>query len=95
VDEVGVAEQECNKQLINNTAGAQRRSPERRGRNVRLLIEALLVCFNYRINTYIRHRFHNIAGLVRTKKRNPIRKQHSTKIKNIKNTVISREDDEL
>jgi hypothetical protein len=53
--DVTVAEQECEKQLISNTVGAQRREPERRGRKVRLGIQTPLLCFSYRSNTYISH----------------------------------------
>jgi len=47
--EVGVAEQECEKQLVSYAIGTQRRR-----RNVRLGIEVPLVCFNNRNNANIR-----------------------------------------
>jgi hypothetical protein len=55
--DVGVAEQECEKQLISNIVGAQRHATEHRGTYVRLGIEATLVCSNYRSNMYVRYRY--------------------------------------
>jgi len=52
-------------------------------------------CFNYKSNVYIRHGFYNREKFVITKRRNPFRKQHSTQIKKLSDTVVKREDDEM
>jgi hypothetical protein len=54
--DVGVVEREYDKQLISNTVGAQRHAIKHRGTNVRLRIEASLVCSNYKCNMYVHYR---------------------------------------
>ena len=93
--DVGVAEQECEKQLFNNTVGTRRHAIESRGTNIRLGIEASWVCSNYKSNTYVRYRYYKCTIFVTTRKRIRITKQYNTQSKSQSDTDVRREDNEM
>jgi len=74
---------------------AQRHVIERRGTNVRLGIQASLVCSNYRSNMYIYYRYYKCTIFVTTRKRIGITKHPNTQSKSRSNTDIRHEDDEM
>jgi hypothetical protein len=74
-----------------NTFGDQRRLPERPEGKAQLVFWAQFVPFNYRSNSFIRHRFYNREIFVGTKKILQFRTQHSIQIKKLSYTVVRRE----